>query len=260
MVAAGDRTGWRSDLAARYASIHDATFGVGGTVDRWWLEQAVALAKSFGAPVAELGCGTASLAVHLARAGLHVRATDFSPHMVDLARARLAAETPEVAQRVCLGVGDMCEADPHLCGRIVMLPSFCHLLDDAHRERCLSALAAVGAAGAIVYIPVVVPFRGDAGTASWSTEINGRRVVYGTKSSTEWVRRTHTVKYWWEEGDSRRRWEMTYAFSFPGEDELEAIATHCGWRCIGMHEARSVRTEPRKLLSIWEKCYELRPR
>src|SRR3990172_5834143 len=53
-----------------------------------WLEEAFGP----GMHVLEAGCGTGTEAVHLARRGVRVTATDVSPRMVDLARARVRTE------------------------------------------------------------------------------------------------------------------------------------------------------------------------
>ena len=43
--------------------------------------------------VADLGCGTATLSLLLAEAGYGVDGVDFSPAMVELARAKVAGRT-----------------------------------------------------------------------------------------------------------------------------------------------------------------------
>jgi SAM-dependent methyltransferase len=85
-------------IAAYYDLTHD-----GLTVD---VDAVVALAKSAGGPVVELGCGSGRLLQPLARAGVEVTGVDSSPAMLARAGARLAAE-PDVAARVRLVQGDI---------------------------------------------------------------------------------------------------------------------------------------------------------
>lgn len=55
----------------------------------------------------DVSCGTASMAIRFARAGLKVTAVDLSPEMVDQARNKVAAEN--LTDSVTLAVGDMRE-------------------------------------------------------------------------------------------------------------------------------------------------------
>lgn len=58
------------------------------------------LARRFGGPVLELGCGTGRLSVEMARAGVSVEGVDLSEGMLSGLERRLAAEPPEVRARV----------------------------------------------------------------------------------------------------------------------------------------------------------------
>src|SRR6478752_1467437 len=58
-----------------------------------------------GSSLLELGCGTGEDAIHLARAGRRVLATDASPRMVDCARRK--AEAAGVADRLRFQVASM---------------------------------------------------------------------------------------------------------------------------------------------------------
>jgi SAM-dependent methyltransferase len=64
------------------------------------------------AAVADLGCGTGTLAVLLAEHGYAVDALDFSPAMVRLAEAKVGAAPAPVRERVTVREGDA--ADPGL--------------------------------------------------------------------------------------------------------------------------------------------------
>ena len=62
--------------------------------------------SSAPAAVADLGCGTGTLALLLAENGYSVDALDFSPAMVALARAKVDAVPPGVASLVTVREGD----------------------------------------------------------------------------------------------------------------------------------------------------------
>src|SRR5947208_2019322 len=71
----------------------------------WYLE----LAAAQGGRVLELACGSGRVLLPLARAGHEVVGLDSSPHMLALAREKLAAAEPTVAARVRLQQDDMRE-------------------------------------------------------------------------------------------------------------------------------------------------------
>ena len=78
---------------------------------RSWGERDVAFYLSLAAespgPVLELACGTGRVTLPLARSGVEVTGIDISPHMLAVARRKLAAEEPAVQERVKLALGDM---------------------------------------------------------------------------------------------------------------------------------------------------------
>lgn len=77
-----------------------------------WRELLLGVLPAAPAVVADLGCGTATLALLLAHEGYSVDALDFSPVMVTLARAKVDAVAAPVASRVAVRHGDV--ADPGL--------------------------------------------------------------------------------------------------------------------------------------------------
>ena len=71
-----------------------------------WAALLLAVLPPAPAAVADLGCGTATLAVLLAEHGYTVDALDFSPAMVRLARAKVDAAPAPVRELVTLREGD----------------------------------------------------------------------------------------------------------------------------------------------------------
>jgi len=93
--------------------------------------------------VLELACGTGRVTLPLARQGATVTGIDISPHMLAVARRKLAAEPAEVRARVTLVEGDMSKfALPHACG-LILIPfrSFQALLVRADQRGCLECCA-----------------------------------------------------------------------------------------------------------------------
>jgi ubiquinone/menaquinone biosynthesis C-methylase UbiE len=85
-------------LAANYDSIW--THGTVGVLQREQVWREIQPLFRPGDRVLEIGCGTGVDAVHLARAGVRVHATDISPFMLSIAHARIEREG--LAHRVTL--------------------------------------------------------------------------------------------------------------------------------------------------------------
>ncbi|HET7035222.1 MAG TPA: class I SAM-dependent methyltransferase [Thermomicrobiaceae bacterium] len=96
------------------------------------------------AQVLELACGTGRVLVPLAAAGHEITGLDASPHMLALARAKLAAVGPQVAERANLVEGDMrgFSLDREFDLAIIAAKSIAYLTD---RREQLQALRAVTA-------------------------------------------------------------------------------------------------------------------
>ena len=77
-----------------------------------WRDLLLGVLPSSPADVVDLGCGTGTLAVLLAEHGFAVDAIDFSPAMVRLASAKVAAASAPVRRLVTVRTGDA--ADPGL--------------------------------------------------------------------------------------------------------------------------------------------------
>jgi ubiquinone/menaquinone biosynthesis C-methylase UbiE len=99
----------------------------------------VDLAREEGGPVCELGAGTGRVALAIARAGIEVVGSDVSEPMLDRFRAKIAAETVDVARRIEAVSGDMRSWGPEGRFRQVFIPfrSFLALLTRQDRHACL---------------------------------------------------------------------------------------------------------------------------
>lgn len=102
----------------------------------------VQMARAFGEPVLEVGCGTGRILLPTARAGIEIVGLDLSASMMGVCRRRLQAEPAEVRSRVQLLEADM--RDFHLGRRFALatIPfrAFQHLIEVEEQMSCLQAL------------------------------------------------------------------------------------------------------------------------
>lgn len=117
------------------------------------------LAAAQGGRVLEVACGSGRVALPLARAGHQVVGLDASPHMLALARRKLAAAGPAIADRVRLVRGDMrgFELDQEFDLAIVAVKSFAYLTSQTDQERALRAVAAHLRPGGLLALDLLHP-------------------------------------------------------------------------------------------------------
>jgi SAM-dependent methyltransferase len=96
-------------------------------------------ARQAAGPVLEVGCGTGRVLIPTARAGVEITGLDLSTHMLRVCRERLAAEPPEVQERVQLVHGDMRDFDLGRTFALATIPfrPFQHLTTVADQIACL---------------------------------------------------------------------------------------------------------------------------
>lgn len=190
--------------------------------DDWYatatdVEGTVAMVRSLGTRVLELGIGTGRLAVPLADAGAEVHGIDASPAMVE----RLHAKRPDIP----VTIGDFSDVDVDGSFDVVLLAfnALLNLVSLAEQERCLRNATARLAPGGCVVVETFVP--GDDVPASgldvrkvtpeevqWSVFTVDDRVVSGS---------IVTVR---EDGNRLRPWRIRLTTP----DELDAIAGRAG--------------------------------
>lgn len=105
---------------------------VAGDVD-FYLRQA----RITGGPVLELGAGTGRVAIPLANAGFAVTGLDLSPHMLRIAKRKVAALPPR--GRIRFVRGDMTRFSLGRKYRLILIPfrAFQHLLTVEAQRKCL---------------------------------------------------------------------------------------------------------------------------
>jgi SAM-dependent methyltransferase len=121
--------------AASAAFYDDFATGVAGDVAFY-----VARAREAGSPVLELGCGTGRILFAVGEAGVEIVGLDRSPHMLAVARRKLATVPPDVRRRVHLFPGDMCDFTLGRRFTLVLIPyrAFLHNLEPADQLRTLA--------------------------------------------------------------------------------------------------------------------------
>ena len=142
-----------------YALIADLYDHVGLYRDRPDVAFFVDAAKETGGPVLEVGCGTGRVLLPTARAGVEIVGLDLSPHMLDVCRARLAQEPPELRARVRLALADMRSFELRPGFALATLPfrPFQHLLTVADQLACLESIRRHLARGGRLILDVFNP-------------------------------------------------------------------------------------------------------
>jgi SAM-dependent methyltransferase len=96
-----------------------------------------------GGRVLEVACGSGRVLVALARAGYRITGVDISPHMLALAREKLAAAGPDVAERARLVQADMrsFELGEQFDMAFIAVKSFSYLVSRKDQQRALANIA-----------------------------------------------------------------------------------------------------------------------
>jgi SAM-dependent methyltransferase len=89
-------------VAAKY---YDAAYAAMGVADDALFYHD--LAKQYGAPVLEIGCGTGRVLLPIARSGIEIHGVDNSAPMLAVLKDNLTREAPSVREKVTLHSGDM---------------------------------------------------------------------------------------------------------------------------------------------------------
>ncbi len=150
------------------------------------------LASSQGQDVLELCCGSGRVLLPLARAGHRLVGLDASPHMLALARDKLNAAGPNVAERVRLALGDLrCfELEQRFGLALIAVKSFAYLTGRADQQRALERVAAHVRPGGLLALDLLQP------TPAWLAQPPGslnQDLVQDVPERGVTVARTETV-------------------------------------------------------------------
>jgi len=135
---------------AQLASLYDA-FEFDADVP-FYLE----LAGAEGTRVLEVACGSGRVLLPLARAGFDVVGVDVSPHMLELARAKLEAETNARAELRQADMRDF-RLERTFDLAVVAVRSFAYLTERADQQRCLESVARHLRPGGVLAIDLLHP-------------------------------------------------------------------------------------------------------
>ncbi|HYL84433.1 MAG TPA: class I SAM-dependent methyltransferase [Candidatus Angelobacter sp.] len=100
------------------------------------------VAREFGDPILELGCGTGRITMALAQTGKRITGLDLSEKMLERAALKRGALYTEERERVHLVQGDMTKFDLGEKFRLVIIPfrPFQHLLEVREQMDCLKCV------------------------------------------------------------------------------------------------------------------------
>ena len=116
------------------------------------------LAREYGTPALELGCGSGRVLLQLAREGFEATGVDSSPEMIALARNRLARQRA-IAGRIRLVEEDFRRLELQQTFPLVILPfnTFSHLTETAETDAALKSIAAHLAPGGVFALALPNP-------------------------------------------------------------------------------------------------------
>ncbi len=135
--------------------------------------------------ILELACGSGRISLPLLQAGFKVTGLDLSHRMLELARARVALESPDLQQRASFVQGDMRDLGQTL-GReeydliFIGINSFQHLLTQADQLACLREIRLHLAPAGLFIIDVFNPEEKEHYAADGRMEYNG--AVYNSSN------------------------------------------------------------------------------
>ncbi len=115
------------------------------------------LAHAQGRRILEVACGSGRVLLPLARTGLEVVGVDASPHMLALARAKLAAEHIATARLVQADMRDFRLDDGGFDLSILAVKSFAYLTEPGDQLRCLASIRAHLRPGGLLAIDFMHP-------------------------------------------------------------------------------------------------------
>jgi SAM-dependent methyltransferase len=202
------------------------------------------MARDFGDPILELGCGTGRITMALAQTGKRITGLDVSEKMLERAALKRGALHTEERERVHLTQGDMRKFDLGEKFRLVIIPfrPFQHLLELQQQMDCLTCVRKHLAPGGRLVLDV---FQTDAERMHDPVHMRETVLVEYQTSEGRQVRISERVAafhraeqinnvemiYSVTHADGRRErlvfaWPLRYFFRY----EVEHLLARCGFR------------------------------
>lgn len=229
----------------REAAIYDVEYAWKKDDIEFWKSLAHEFAGPSG-PAFELACGTLRVLLPVAESGIAVTGIDISPHMLDIARRKLARAAPEVHARVTLLEGDMRTLRLDQQFRFIYLPfnTLLVLMTVADQLALFDTVRAHLAPGGVfafdIFVPDINRMRVEHNPV-WVLEIDqalpelGFRLQRDHAHEIDPIQQTMTAHYRMREYRDnvlRREWvndlKMTYIFP----RELEHLIARVGFEIV----------------------------
>ncbi len=193
----------------------------------------VELARQYGSPVLEVGCGTGRVAIALAKEGIRVVGVDLSNHMLEIARDKIDHEAAEVRDRIELLREDMRDFDlgRQFSGVFVPQAAVFHLDGREALRTSFRNFYRHTKAGGVTLVDVVSPDRMKNQEVG-REHIAGERIDPDTRSrhkevyevqidcERQVVRCRHSLVVGEGDDEQRTEWEQEYRWL----EEPEAVA------------------------------------
>lgn len=167
----------------------------------------VNLAREFGGPVLEIGCGTGRVLLPIAREGIEIHGVDNSGPMIGILKENLARENPEVSSKVTLHSGDMREFRLNRRFPLVIIPfrPMQHMHTVTDQVRALTSAAIHVAEGGTLAFDVFYPkfevLRLGIGEekleAEWPSPLDPETVIrrYYRKDAVDKINQTYSLTF-----------------------------------------------------------------
>jgi ubiquinone/menaquinone biosynthesis C-methylase UbiE len=123
------------------------------------IDMYIALAKEYGEPVLEVGCGTGRIMIPLAREGFKVTGIDITRSMLDIARRKVCVEKHPAQGRIEIIEADMRNFSLNRKYQMAFIPinSFLHLLTTSEQVSTLNSIGAHLKSGGVLVIDIFKP-------------------------------------------------------------------------------------------------------
>ena len=165
------------------------------------------LAREFGGPVLEIGCGTGRVLLPIAREGIEIHGVDNSGPMIGILKENLARENPEVSNKVTLHIGDMREFRLNRSFPLVIIPfrPMQHMFTVTDQLRALATAAAHVEEGGTLAFDVFYPkfevlplgIGEEKLEAEWPSPLDPETVIrrYYRKDAVDKINQTYSLTF-----------------------------------------------------------------
>ncbi len=165
------------------------------------------LAREFGGPVLEIGCGTGRVLLPIARVGIEIHGLDNSGPMLGILKENLSRENPAARSKVTLHSGDMREFRLNRKFPLVIIPfrPMQHMHTVGDQVRALTSAAAHVAEGGTLAFDVFYPkfevlplgIGEERLEAEWTSPSNPQTVIrrYYRKDAVDKINQTYSLTF-----------------------------------------------------------------